>query len=258
MRVPLAFLLCLSLASLAQAESNPRGEELAQLADKRLHGYGDSQATLTMTLISPRGETAVRELRVRNREFGADGDRTLMVFDTPRDLSGTALLTRSQPQGDDEQWLFLPAVKRVKQIGARNKSGPFMASEFAFEDVGTSYWQKSEHRYLRDETIDGLVCHVLERTPRDPYSGYSRQLVWLDRDQQLVRRIEFYDRKGSLLKTYSASGFQQYKGGNWRPADMLMINHQTGRQTRLSWRDYRFNQGLNADDFSQNALLRAK
>lgn len=251
-----AFLLCLlSFSGLVLAD--PRGDEIAQAADRQLHGHGDSEARMVMTLVSPRGETATRELRVRSREQGG-GERTLMVFDTPRDVAGTALLTESRPEGEDQQWLYLPAVKRVKQVGSRNRSGPFMASEFAFEDIATPWWQKYRHRWLRDEKCGELDCHVLERQPLDTNSGYGRQVLWLDRADRLVRRIDFFDRQDKLVKTYTASGFQRHQGRFWRPAEMLMVNHQSGRQTRLSWSGYRFGLGLPESDFSQNALLRAK
>jgi outer membrane lipoprotein-sorting protein len=251
----LVFLLACLGVSLAQAD--PRGDDIATLADRQLHGHGDSEAHLVMTLVSPRGETATRVLRVRSREQGG-AERTLMIFDTPRDVAGTALLSESAPQATDTQWLYLPAVKRVKQIGARNRSGPFMASEFAFEDIATPYPQKYEHRWLRDETRDGLDCHVLERRPRDPDSGYSRQVVWIDREQKLIRRIEFFDRRDALLKVYTAGGFQRQQGRFWRPAGMLMVNVQTGRQTRMDWSGFRFGIGLPENDFTQNALLRVK
>lgn len=255
MRAALLLLCLFSLAGPLLAD--PRGDEIAQAADRQLHGHGDSDARLTMTLISARGETATRELRVRSREQGAT-ERTLMVFETPRDVAGTALLTESGPAGEDQQWLYLPAVKRVKQIGARNRSGPFMASEFAFEDIATPWWQKYEHRYLRDEKCGELDCHVLERLPRDADSGYARQTVWLDRADKLVRRIEFFDRNGKPLKTYTATGFQRHQGRFWRPAEMLMVHAQSGRQTRLSWSGYRFGLGLPESDFNQNALQRVK
>ena len=254
MRAACLFLICL-LPGLALADA--RGDEIAQAADRQLHGHGDSEARLVMTLVSPGGETASRELRVRSREQGT-AERTLMVFDTPRDVAGTALLTESQPQGEDQQWLYLPAVKRVKQIGSRNRSGPFMASEFAFEDIATPWWQKYRNRYVRDEKCGELDCHVLERVPVDENSGYGRQLVWLDRADTLVRRIDFYDRQDKRVKTYTATGFQRYQGRFWRPAEMLMVNVQNGRQTRLSWSGFRFGQGLPESDFSQNALLRVK
>lgn len=250
-------LLCL-LPALAMADAAvERGTALARAADARLHGYGDAEVALEMVLVNASGATASRHLRVQSLEVDG-GERTLMVFETPRDLAGTGLLSWNRASGDDEQWLYLPAVKRVKQIGAGNKSGPFMGSEFAFEDIITPFWQKFRYRHLREETLDGLACDVIERTPLDTRSGYRRQLVWIDREQQLIRRIDYYDRRDTLLKTYTASAFSANGGRHWRPAEMRMVNHQTGKQTRLRWSDWRFGLGLAPEDFTQNALQRVK
>ncbi|MET1076631.1 MAG: outer membrane lipoprotein-sorting protein [Pseudomonas sp.] len=250
-------LLCL-LFSLPLSAGAVTAEEVAQRADENLRGYDDVQMNLEMVLISPSGETASRRLRVRSREAGDSTDQTLMTFDSPRDLAGSGLLSHNQATGEDEQWLYLPAVKRIKQIGARNKSGPFMGSEFAFEDIVTPFWQKFHYRSLAEDTLDGLACYTLERIPNDPFSGYARQRVWIDQQQYLIRRIEYFDRKNSLLKTYSATDFKQYAGKHWRPGQMLMVNQQTGKQTRLLWNDYSFHTGLSERDFSQNALLRVR
>ncbi|MFN3585934.1 MAG: outer membrane lipoprotein-sorting protein [Moraxellaceae bacterium] len=257
MRMLLTLLLLLSAACLAQATPQERGTALAQAADTRLHGYGDASVRLQMTLLNSKGDSATRELRVQSLEV-AEGERTLMVFETPRDVAGTGLLSWNRRSGEDEQWLYLPAVKRVKQIGGANKSGPFMGSEFAFEDIVTPFWQKFSYRHLREETLDGLACDVIERTPLDARSGYRRQLVWIDREQQLIRRIDYYDRRDTLLKTYTASDFHAHGGRHWRPAEMQMVNHQTGKQTRLRWSDWRFGVGLAPDAFTQGALQRVK
>ncbi|MDX5298667.1 MAG: outer membrane lipoprotein-sorting protein [Gammaproteobacteria bacterium] len=249
--------LFLSLPALASADPVAQGESLARAADAQLRGYGDQQTALEMTLISPTGETATRALRVQSLETD-DGERTLMVFDTPRDLTGTALLSHNRRQGDDEQWLYLPAVKRVKQIGARNKSGPFMGSEFAYEDIVTPFWEKFSYRFEGEEPCAELTCAVVERIPKDSYSGYTRQRLWLDTAHHRIQRIEYYDRKNSLLKTYTATGFEQHAGQHWRPAEMHMQNHQTGKQTRLRWSEFAFGRGLSAQDFTQNALMRAR
>ena len=256
MRLPSLLLpLMLTLAWTAQAET---AEQVAIRADENLRNYGDLQVNLEMVLISPSGETARRALRVRSREAGDSTDQTLMVFEAPRDVAGSGLLSHNRATGEDEQWLYLPTLKRIKQIGARNKSGPFMGSEFAYEDIVTPFWQKFSYRDLTETTLGDMPVYRLERIPKDEYSGYTRQLVWIDKAQHLIRRIEYYDRRNNLLKTYTASDFQQHPGGHWRPGEMLMVNHQTGKQTRLLWRDYRFDTGLTAADFSQNALLRVR
>lgn len=247
-------------SALAFALTSPcfadQADTIAQEADKRLHGFGDSAATLKMTLVNPSGQTAERALRVQNLETG-DGDRSLMIFDTPRDVAGTALLTHTQPGSDDLQWLYLPAISRVKQIAAGNKSGPFMGSEFAFEDIVTPYWQKFSYSFVREEKCEALTCFVIERKPKDANSGYTRQQVWIDKQDYLIRRIDFYDRRNTLLKTYTATGFQKVQG-YWRPASMLMVNTQNCKQTRLDWSEFKFKTGLKKDDFTENALKRAR
>lgn len=238
-----------------------QAEDIAQEADKRVHGYGDSTANLKMTLISASNETSTRQLRVKSLDLGKDGDRSLLIFDTPKDVSGTALLSHTQATGDDLQWLFLPSLARVKQISGRNKSGPFMGSEFSFEDMVISYWQKYSYKLLKEEKCaanNNLMCFVLEKTPLDSNSGYSKQLVWIDKQDYLQHRIEFYDRKSSLAKVYTASDFKKFSANLWRPTTMLMVNQQTRRQTRLDWSDYQFKTGLSKDDFTENALKRQK
>ena len=238
-----------------------QAEDIAQAADKQVHGYGDSTATLQMTLISANNDTATRSIRVKSLDLGQEGDRSLLIFDTPRDVSGTALLSHTQATGDDLQWLYLPSLTRVKQISGRNKSGPFMGSEFSFEDMIISYWQKYSYKLVKEEKCganNSLSCAVLEKTPLDKNSGYSKQLVWIDKQNYLQHKIEFYDRKNSLSKVYTATNFKKYKDSFWRPSQMLMVNQQTHRQTRLDWSDYQFKTGLSKEDFSENALKRQK
>ncbi|MCH8499849.1 MAG: outer membrane lipoprotein-sorting protein [Marinobacter sp.] len=261
MRVVLSVLLLIAVACLpfqaAHADTVAEGHALAKAADAQLRGYVDSQVSLTMELVGPSGQTASRALRVRSLETDS-GEYTLMVFDTPRDVAGSALLSHNFREADDQQWLYLPAIRRVKQIGARDKSGPFMGSEFAFEDLVTPFYEKFSYRYEQDEACGELTCAIVERIPRDPHSGYTRQRVWIDREHHLIRQVTYYDRRETLLKTYTASDFEQHEGRHWRPATMRMENHQNRRQTRLLWQDFQFGLGLDSRDFTQNALLRAR
>ncbi|KPK57901.1 MAG: hypothetical protein AMS21_11025, partial [Gemmatimonas sp. SG8_38_2] len=132
-----ASLLLPSFLSQAEAQTpEDTGRDIAVEADRRARGYHDFTARLTMVLRNRDGKEKTRELRVMGLET-ADGDRTLVVFDFPRDLQGTALLTISRIGESDDQWLYLPALKRVKRIAASNQSGSFMGSEFAYEDIGS-------------------------------------------------------------------------------------------------------------------------
>ena len=155
-----------------------------------------------------------------------------------------------------DQWLYLPAIKRVKRISSRNRSGPFMGSEFAFEDLSSQELDKYDYRYLRDEACSVYQCYVIERIPLYDNSGYTRQIVWLDQAELRSIRIQYYDRKDELLKTLDFSGYQEYSGGYWRADKMEMINHQTGKSTTLLWFNYDFETPLDSGDFNKNALKR--
>lgn len=252
-----ASLFCFSASIAAADEAVVQGEKIAMEADAQLRGYGDSRVDLAMELTGPSGQTATRALRVQSLETDA-GEYTLMIFDTPRDVAGTSLLSHNFRSRDDQQWLYLPAIRRVKQIGARDKSGPFMGSEFAYEDIVTPFYEKFSYRFEAEDECAGGQCWIVERTPKDPYSGYTRQRVWIGQEHHLIHRIEYFDRRNSLLKTYTARDFVQHNDRHWRPGEMQMVNHQNKRQTRLIWSDFRFDNGLGEQSFSQNALMRAR
>ncbi|KGD66609.1 hypothetical protein Y5S_00276 [Alcanivorax nanhaiticus] len=254
----LAFALAFPLHANAQTPEE-RGLEIARTADARGDGFGDFQADMRMVLITKRGDQAERELRVKTLEGkGDEGDKSLTIFDTPRDVRGTAMLTFSYKTKDDDQWLYLPALRRVKTIASRNKSGPFMGSEFSFEDMRGQEVEKYTYKYLRDEACGELTCYVMERYPTDEHSGYTKMVVWLDKAEYRTWKVDYYDRRGSLLKTLEASDFSQYQDKFWQPAKMSMVNHQTGKATDLFWSNYQYDTGLSEADFNQNSLKRAR
>jgi outer membrane lipoprotein-sorting protein len=239
----------------AWAESpEDKGLAIAKEADRRNDGFGDSKTTMEMVLRNKQGQESRRNLRARALEVANDGDKSLIVFDDPKDVQGTALLTFSHKVADDDRWLYLPAVKRVKRIASDNKSGPFMGSEFAFEDLGSQEIEKYTYKYIKDEALDGQDCFVSERYPVDKNSGYTRQVVWMDKAEYRPHKIEFYDRKNSLLKTLTFSGYKQYLGQYWRPLQLDMINHQSGKSTTLKFGEYQFRNGYTGRDFDQNTL----
>jgi len=250
-------LFSLPINLLAQT-AEERGLEIAIEADRRDTGFHDSQASMRMILRNKRGDESIRDIRVRTLEQLDDGDKSLTIFDKPADVKGTNFLTFTHKTGPDDQWLYLPALKRVKRISSRNKSGPFMGSEFAYEDLSSQEVEKYTYKYLHDEACGELQCFVIERIPVDRYSGYTRQIVWIDQQQYRPQKIVFYDRKDAILKTLVYSHYKQFLEKYWRAHDMLVENHQTGKSTRLIWDNYRFKTGLTERDFDRNSLKRAK
>ncbi|UCE35744.1 MAG: outer membrane lipoprotein-sorting protein [Deltaproteobacteria bacterium] len=253
-------LVSLLLPSVVAAQTpEEKGLAIAQEADRRDIGFGDSTADLLMVLRNRHGQESVRNIRVRALEVEGDGDKSLSIFDNPGDVKGTAFLTFSHKVGDDDQWLYLPALKRVKRISSRNKSGSFMGSEFAYEDMSSKEVQKYTYKWIRDEVYDGQECFVVESYPVDTgNSGYTRQVSWMDKSEYRVLKVDFYDRKNSLLKTLTFKGYQQYQNKYWRADEMNMVNHQNGKTTKLVWSNYQFGVGLKDRDFDKSSLMRIR
>ncbi len=236
-----------------------KGLAIAMEADLRDEGFSDYTANMTMILKNKQGKESKRAIRSKTLEVKGDGDKSLSVFDTPRDVKGTAFLTFSHKVGDDEQWLYLPALKRVKRINSRNKSGSFMGSEFAYEDIASQEVEKYTYKHLREEEFQGQACFVGESYPVDAKnSGYSKRISWVDTTEYRLLKTEFYDRKKSLLKTLIVEGYQQYLDKYWRADSMNIVNHQTGKSTTLLWKNYSFRTGLTDKDFNSTSLKRVR
>lgn len=246
------------IASAVSANPEQRGLEIAIESDKRETGFGDTTANMTMLLKNRHGEESTRYIRLRTLEIDGDGDKSMSIFDRPRDVKGTAFLSYTHKTDSDDQWLYLPALKRVKRISSRNKSGSFMGSEFAYEDISSQEVEKYTYKYIKDDSCGENNCFVIERDPVDELSGYTRQVVWINKKEYRPEKIDFYDRKNSLLKTLTYKGYQQYLNQYWRADEMYMQNHQTGKTTLLSWSDYKFSTGLTKRDFDKNSLKRAR
>lgn len=248
----------LAVPSAGAETAEERGHAIAVEMDQRDAGWGDQSADMRMILRNRQGDESIREIRTRTLEVENDGDKSLTLFDAPLDVKGTAFLSHTHATAPDDQWLYLPALKRVKRIASQNKSGPFMGSEFAYEDLSSQEVAKYTYKYLRDEEIDGRNCFVIERYPEYEYSGYTRQVVWIDQAIWRPVKLEFYDRKDSLLKTLVMRGYNVYQDRFWRPDEMHMENHQNGKNTTLIWKNYRFGNGLSDRDFDHASLQRAR
>jgi len=236
-----------------------KGLRIANEADASDAGFADFTANMVMTLKNRAGKTSKRIIRIKTLEGKNDGDKSLSLFDQPADVKGTAMLTFSHGLKADDQWLYLPALKRVKRINSRNKSGPFMGSEFAFEDISSQEVEKYKYNYLREEACgegNKWKCHVIERVPAYKYSGYTKQVAWIDTKEYRPTKIMFYDRKNALLKTLVQTGHKEYAAKHWRPALMNMQNHQSGKSTTLQYTNYKFKTGLSQRDFNKKSLAR--
>jgi len=227
--------------------------EVSKKSEEVMSGFEDSISKMQMTLINARGQEKVRTMSMKVLE-GKDEDKSLMEFLTPADVKGTKFLNYEHVDKDDDQWLYLPALKRVKRIASKNKSGAFMGSEFAYEDL--SAFNVKKYKYegdAKEAELDGVGVYVGESTPVSKYSGYTKLISWVDKETFLVKKIEYYDRKRELLKT---AYFKDYKkfGDVYRIGHITMKNIQNDKTTILIWSDEKIRNGLKAKDFHKRYL----
>lgn len=234
-------------------EAAEKGLRIAKESDAFNAGFLGESSTMEMVLINAHGDETVRKMDSKVLEVTDDGDKSIITFEWPNDVKGTKMLTWSHKVGNDDQWLYLPSLKRVKRISSRNKSGAFMGSEFAYEDLGSQEVEKYTYKWLRDEEMNGRPVWVMERRPVDKRSGYSLQTVWMDKEYRQAHKIEFFDRKEEKLKTFTFEGYTAY-GKHWRPASILADNHQTGKKSKLTWNNRKMGMAPNPSEFTKDAL----
>lgn len=227
--------------------------EVAQKADTMTKGYESSVAKMEMILINASGQQSVRDMEMKSLE-GTEGDRSIAIFLSPADVKGTKTLTHEHLDRDDDQWLYLPALKRVKRIASRNKSGSFMGSEFSYEDIGNQDYRKFTYEGAAEEVeLNGVKCYKGVRIPKDQHSGYTKQISWVDTTNFLIQKVEYYDRKQALLKTATFSDYKQIDG-IWRIGKIEMVNHQNDKSTILIWKEDQIKAGLDDKAFDKRVL----
>ncbi len=248
----------LASAYVGAQSAEERGLAIAREVDVRDAGFQDATVDITMYLRDKQGNERARNMRNKIMEVEGDGDKSMIIFDNPGDVKGTAFLSFTHKEGPDDQWLFLPALKRIKKISSSNKAGAFMNSEFAFEDIASQEVEKYTYRFLREDEFEGRKVFVNESDPVDPKSGYSKIDVFVDQERYIPLKVEFYDRGGRHKKTLTLTGYQSYLDKYWRANTWTMENHQTGKSTVLKMNNWTFRNGFSESDFNKNSLSRAK
>jgi hypothetical protein len=251
----IGFGTAIAIVSLQAAEGGA-GRDIHSKYVEKLRGFGDETVTITMLLINANKDTTVRRIKNIVLERPESYDFSLIQFMDPPDVRGTGLLTHQNPKGDDKQWLYLPELRRVKIISSQNKTGSFMGSEFAYEDITGNTLEKFSYKEIGDADFEGMPCHLIEKTPLFG-SGYTRIREWIDKDKGLLRRAEMYDRRNALFKV--ALNEEWHKTGNtWKSDKLTMSNLQTGKKTILVFSDRAQNKGLKETDFSESSMQRLR
>ena len=228
-------------------------QELAQKSDDAMSGFVDAVSVMQMRLINASGQEKVRQMKMKVLE-GTEADKSLMEFMTPADVKGTKFLNYEHINKDDDQWLYLPALKRVKRIASKNKSGAFMGSEFSYEDL--SAFNVNKYKYSGDAlsgTLDGKEVYIGESIPISKHSGYTKLISYVEKGSFLVQKMEYYDRKRKLLKTAYFEDYKKFGDVN-RIGKITMKNIQNDKTTILIWSKEEIKTGLSSKDFHKRYL----
>ncbi len=250
------WLLLLSvLPVLVMGQDEPSGLKIIQNVYNRPTG-SDQQGELTMTLINSRGDRRVREIKQFIKDYGSE-EKKIMFFLAPADVRNTSFMNWSYDESgrDDDQWIYLPALKRVKRISSDSKSDYFMGSDFTYDDLGDRHPQEDTHTVLRRENVDGVECFVVESIPKEEDYMYSRTITWVIPDKWIGLKKEFYDQDGDHLKTLSVAAYENIKG-YWLITHSRMHNVQKDHTTEMELKNLIIDAGIPDQQFTERMMKR--
>jgi hypothetical protein len=221
----------------------------------------DSRSTVTMTLVSARGDRRVRTTVSQSKllDNGIDQKR-LVRFLTPTDVKGTATLLIEHHDGDDDIWIYLPALRKVRRLVANNKKDSFVGTDFSYGDIIGHRPDQWSHRLIGGETIEGVDTWVIESTPRSDAvaetSGYGKRKAWLRKDNLVAIRGEYWDQAGQPSKELVGTDVREIDpaNGKWQAFRLVMRNLKTGHATELEFSDLTVGLGLGDELFTERYL----
>jgi outer membrane lipoprotein-sorting protein len=248
-------LFCLSVGSIYGAELT--GRDIMVKVDERPDG-DEQRSVMKMTLINRRGKTRERSLLMYSKDYGKDS-KSLMYFQSPGDVKGTGFLAwdYDDPEKDDDQWLYLPALKKSRRISSSSRNDYFLGTDFTYDDMGDRNVDEDIHTLLKEEELDGHLCWVIESKPEDKDYMYSRRVSWIRQDALVAVKVEFYDKRGSLLKTLVVSDVRK-QDDIWTPFRMEMKNVQKDHSTVIEITEIQYNTGLEDSLFRVSTLERGR
>lgn len=216
----------------------------------------DMTANLTMTLENSRGDQRIREIKQFLKEMG-DMDKKIMFFISPADVRNTSFMNWSyaDENKNDDQWIYLPALKKVKRISSDSKSDYFMGSDFTYDDLGDRHPNQDTHTVLKEESIDGVDCYVVESIPKDEEYMYSRTVTWVVKDKWIGLKKEFYDEDEDFLKRLTLKEYKEF-GDVIIITNVAMKNEQKNHQTEMKLSDVKINTGIADRQFTERMMKR--
>ncbi len=214
------------------------GLQIAKFADLYEQGWIDEVSRGRMTLIDADGDSVKRTFSRRSLEGPKKGDKFLIAFLSPNEIKGVKALTFENPGSSDDNWLYLPANKRVRRISGANNTASFQGTEFTYEDLSNLDYREFSWRFLKNDTISRgkrkIEVFKLHAVPTYSDTGYEHIVVYINRTSWRQERIDYFDKAGRLLKTKDNRDWRLHHGRFWRATTVEMINRQSKKKTHLT------------------------
>lgn len=246
-------LLAITNGSLAQKELS--GREIITNVYNREDG-NDMTGDLTMTLVNKFGDQRVRKIKQYIRDFG-DVEKKIMFFLEPADVRNTSFMNWSYTEAgkDDDQWIYLPALKKVKRISSDSKGDYFMGSDFTYDDLGDRQPDEDTHKLLRTEKVGNEECYVVESVPKEADYMYSRTVTWVIKDKWIGLKKEFYDEDGELLKILTIKNYEKINN-YWTILNTEMKNVQSDHKTLMQLANVKYDSNISDQQFTERMMKR--
>ena len=250
----LAVLLIASSSSLF-ASNKITGLQIIEYVYNRPTGK-DMEAELEMVLVSKSGSKRVRKIKQYSKDYG-DVEKKIMYFRAPANIRNTSFVNWSYTAANknDDQWIYLPALKKVKRISSDSKGDYFMGSDFTYDDLGDRKPGEDTHKLLREETVAGEECYVIESIPKDEDYMYSKTITWIIKDKWIGLKKEFYDEDEDYLKILKINDYKKF-GKYWVMLKTEMHNIQSNHKTIMNFEDVKIDEGIADSMFTERMMRR--
>ncbi|MEA3496949.1 MAG: outer membrane lipoprotein-sorting protein [Bacteroidota bacterium] len=249
--VVMAITIASNVSVFAQALT---GKQIVENANNRATGE-DQTSDLTMTLVNKSGDQRIRKIKQFTKDLG-EVEKSIMFFQTPADVKNTSFMSWTYDSDkSDDQWIYLPALKKTKRISSDSKSDYFMGSDFTYDDLGDRKLEDDIHKLLREETIDGKDCYVVESVSKDEDYMYSKTITWIMKETFIGFKKEFYDEDDDLLKILSIKKYEEISG-LWIITNSEMKNVQKNHKTSMVLSNVQINTGIPSSKFTERIMMR--
>ncbi len=252
-KLSVVFAVVLFFGSRADAAEMTAQQIVDETLKNNSFGFQNAVARVVLTLTSKRGAERTRQIEIRSTKV-KELSKTLVRFHAPADVAGTGFLVLENEDRDDDQYLYLPALGKVKRISSSQKNQRFMGTDLTYADLESRNLRKSELKRLADAEVGSNATYVIEAVPKaEAESEYSKTISWIHKVSFVPLKVEFYDSRGDLLKVLRASRLEK-KTDNWVVMDSAVEDVQNKTKTRMVVEEINFGVKLSDSEFTQRAL----